>query len=102
MNLEFTVTILYHLFILNKYLTFPICNRNKYDKKVTDYMNVHNPAYVFRICPKEFSRNGLNCKVKSWFGRSSKLKIDHTQISNKIPQTYKKHNITDWFSLFPN
>ena len=44
----FTVTILYHLFILKKYLTFPISNRNRSnDKKVTDYMDVHNPAYVF-------------------------------------------------------
>ena len=44
----FTVTVLYHLFILKKYLTFPISNRNKSDdKKVTDCRNVHNPAYVF-------------------------------------------------------
>ena len=48
----FTVTILYHHFIWKKYLTFPISNRNKSDdKKVTDYRNVHNPAYVFWTCP---------------------------------------------------
>ena len=47
MNLEFTATILYHLFILNKYLTFPLCNRNKYDKKVADYMNVHTILPMF-------------------------------------------------------
>ena len=42
----FTGTILYHLF--KKYLTFPVSNRKKSDdKKVTDYWNVHNPAYVF-------------------------------------------------------
>ena len=44
----FTVTILYHLLIWKKYLTFPISDRNKSDdKKVTDYRNVYNPAYVF-------------------------------------------------------
>ena len=44
----FTVTLLYHYFILKRYLTFPIRNRiNSHDKKVTDYWNVHNPAYVF-------------------------------------------------------
>ena len=44
----FTATILYHLFILKKYLTFPKSNRNKSDdKNVTDYSNVHKPVYVF-------------------------------------------------------
>ena len=49
---NFIVTILYHLFIWKKYLAFPISNRNKSDdKKVTDYRNIHNPAYVFWTCP---------------------------------------------------
>ena len=43
----FTVAILYHLFIL-KILNFLVSNRNKsYDKKVTGYRNIHNPAFVF-------------------------------------------------------
>ena len=44
----FTVTILYHLFILKRCQTFSIGNRNKSDdKKVTDYRDDHNLAYVF-------------------------------------------------------
>ena len=51
----FTATISYHLFILKKYLTFPIGNWNKSgDRNVTDYRNIHNPAYVLWTCPLIF------------------------------------------------
>ena len=46
----FSVTIFCHLFIQEKYLTFPISNKNKSDdKKVTDYRNVYNPAYFLNM-----------------------------------------------------
>ena len=57
----FTATILYHLFIFKKYLTFPKSNRNKSDdKNVTDYSNVHKPVYVFWTWPLMECLKGTN------------------------------------------
>ena len=51
----FTVTILYHHFLIwKKYLTFPISDSSKSDEKIViDYMNVHNHAHVSCTCAVE-------------------------------------------------
>lgn len=48
-------------------------------------------------------KNGLDYKVKPWFGGSSKLKTDQTWTRNKIPEISAKENKTDqrYHCLFP-
>ena len=48
-NLEFSQQQFYIIFLFKKISNFS--RQSRVHKKVTDYWNVHNPAYVFWTCP---------------------------------------------------